>query len=133
MVLTQNIDTLDTVLTCSLRVFTHDNNGCMSSYYQRTVNIYCYTSSKMTTLKYTQVQVSIVLSLEKIYQNVCWNVRGVLTSVSDLIVSLLRTVGLIHTNLCMQFTFSLIQKSETNLTHTLGSLMNELRLIIIHF
>jgi len=28
-----------------------DNNGCMLSYFQRTVNIYCYTSSTLTTLK----------------------------------------------------------------------------------
>jgi len=32
-----------------------DNNGCMLSYFQRTVNIYFYTSSTLTTLKYIQV------------------------------------------------------------------------------
>ncbi len=32
-----------------------DNNGCMFSYFHRTVNIYCYTSCTLTTLKYIQV------------------------------------------------------------------------------
>ncbi len=32
-----------------------DNNGCMLSYFQRTVNLYCYTSCTLTTLNYIQV------------------------------------------------------------------------------
>jgi len=49
-----------------------DNNGCVSSYFQRTVNIYCkYTLLyRQHIIDYSKIYprfISIVLSLEKIY------------------------------------------------------------------
>ncbi len=52
----------------------------MFSYFQRTVNIYCYISCTLTT-KIHPGLISILLSLENIYYIYCQNVRGVLTFV----------------------------------------------------
>ncbi len=56
-----------------------DNNGCMLSYFQRTVNL-CYNKLHIDYSKIYPSLISIVLSLEKINID-CWNVRGVLTFV----------------------------------------------------
>ncbi len=60
-----------------------DNNGYMLSYFQRSVNIYCYTSCTLTTLKYISFisivfrsLISIVLSLKKYILNVLPKCEG---------------------------------------------------------
>ncbi len=56
MVPQQNIDTLGTIWTFSLRgVLTFvasglDINGCVLSYFEGTANLHCYTSCTLTTL-----------------------------------------------------------------------------------
>ena len=56
MVATQNIDTLDPIWTFSLRsvltfvVSSSDINGCVLSYFEGTVNLYCYISCTLTAL-----------------------------------------------------------------------------------
>ncbi len=42
-----------------------DNNGCMVRYFQRTVNLYCYTSCTLTTLKYIQVSFLLYCPLKR--------------------------------------------------------------------
>ncbi len=61
MVATQNIDTLGSIWTFSLRgVLTFvasglDINGCVLSYFEGTANLHCYTSCTLTTLHCSKV------------------------------------------------------------------------------
>ena len=56
MVATQNIDSLGTIWTSSLKDALSfvarglDINGCVLSYFEGTANLHCYTSCTLTTL-----------------------------------------------------------------------------------
>ncbi len=86
MVATQNIDTLGTIWTFSLRgVLTFvasglDINGCVLSYFEGTANVHCYTSCTLTTLHCSKVSFLQCCHMKR-YKNIYKNVRGVLTSV----------------------------------------------------
>ncbi len=72
MVATQNIDTLGSIWTFSLRgVLTFvasglDINRCVLSYFEGTANVHCYTSYTLTTLHCSKSVISSVLSHENI-------------------------------------------------------------------
>ncbi len=61
MVATQNIDTLGSIWTFSLRGVLHfvasglDINGCVLSYFEGRANLHCYTSCTLTTLHCSKV------------------------------------------------------------------------------
>ncbi len=79
---------LNDVQLLSLRVYSvfvaifFDNNGWMWSYFQRTVNLNCYTSCSLTTLKYIQVSLLQYCPL-KIYTKLTAEMWGVYTLLWD--------------------------------------------------
>ncbi len=86
MVLLQNNNTLDKVLTCSLKVYSFLLPVIWTKLLY--VELYLENSTFLLLYKlhidYSKIYPSFicaVLSLEKLYENVYWNVRGVLTFV----------------------------------------------------